>query len=465
MIKKLLWTLTILWLWFFGVSFWNYWYWTIWTSVTSTINSDYSVSILNNFEFATTYLWTLKRVFDFDWSGVFYWNLDWTLSIWFDTWWNKWDIGYYFVCDYNSSFNWTFSNCNWYDYTENIDIINNSLNKIKNTDKFVYWWHEVWTNYLTYIWVISSVLNKTIVFPYWICWANCYTPLNIDWINFYWLDEFEVLWNPYYDNFYYIWLNNLSQGWYNFSTIPNEIIWVSPAFNNNNNWWNNNWSQIYTWKNYYCPTFEQILNNYWWNYNTWLCYNWTLRYNNGQIETVQKKDIFTVFTNYDNFTDRIGIYNNNCKTPATQQNCENAFSGEREKYNIIWNIINNNVDDKNIWNYCNIALNYDLNATTCVASWYNQAQPTPEELLNIITEIWNIWDIKTPTTWNILNNLIWTGETREDIATRDLFWQINQIQDKISSIFTNRSGKNGIIPDYILRLILTTLLLTVLLKK
>lgn len=249
----------------------------------------------------------------------------------------------------------------------------------------------------------------------------------------------------------------------NISNFESILIWTSPFITQNNNWWNN----IRTWKNYYCPTYREVLQNYWNKYNTWLCYNWTLKYENGSITTVQQKDIFTVFSNYNEYTQRINLYYNNCKAPATQQQCENVFNWQREKYSIIANAMNNGVDEKWLRNYCNIWLNYDLNTTTCVAStWSTYKEPiTTNELLEHIENLTDIWTVIIPSTWNIINWLLGEWQTREDINARDLIWNLDQIKEKLSTMFTERSWVEWIIPDYIMWLILVSLLLTVLFKK
>lgn len=353
------------------------------------------------------------------------------------------------ICSTYTNYNWSYSVYDISTFYEN--------SQYNNPDIILYDWKTQYFNFCFWY----EDLNENICFniestdcnDY--CNTNCTSANSIpQMVNNKKCDSLWLTYNPL-----------MSEFWTNTDTIT--PIATNSLFIWWNWWWNNNWITLYTWQNYICPTYRQILQNYWANYNTWLCYNWTLKYENWQITTVQKQDIFTVFQDYEEYQQYIYLYNNNCKAPATQQNCENVFNGEREKYSIIANAVNNNVDDKWLWNYCNIALNYDLNTTTCVWNPENlQKEPyTPKELEEYIWNLANIWTIYTPTTWNILNWLIGEGETREDIATRDLFWQIDQIKDKISSIFEERNGVSGIIPDYILWLILTTLLLTVLLKK
>lgn len=322
------------------------------------------------------------------------------------------------------------------------------INEFYNTN----WWFDK-IYFLPWISMSNSIYDYggRFCFIKWNTWYCLLTDLNEN-AQFtctnYWSIQYQ---NSIYSNANYKLSDNLN----NYYETP--FSWQS--------WWQ--WITIRTWKNYYCPTFWQLLEMQPSNYNTWLCYNGTLKYENWQITTVQKQDIQTIFTDYQEYQQYIYLYNNYCTWPATQTTCENAFNGEREKYSIIANAINNNVDDKELWNYCNIRLNYDLNTTTCVASqsWYIAEKPTQQELIDYIENIWNIGEIITPTSGNILNSLIGSWDTREEIATRDLFWQLNQIKEKVSTIFNERNGINGIIPDYILWLILTTLLLTVLFKK
>lgn len=217
--------------------------------------------------------------------------------------------------------------------------------------------------------------------------------------------------------------------------------------------------------NIYCPTIWQLLKNYGENYNTWLCYNNTLYFNNEtlQFETVEQEDIFTIFTDYTTFTNRQSIYNTNCWTPYTTNSCSNAFSGEYKKYSILSNMINAKVDEKKLWNYCNMALNYDLNATTCVASGVIAEPPTRDEFLDSIIN----WDytVVTPNSWNIYDNLLTGDQTRETETQRDVFWAMDRIYTKITWLFRDRNGVQGIIPEYIMRICYISILFVVLFKK
>lgn len=440
-IKNLL-TFGIIWLWIINFSHgaWNWmvysWILFAWDCLTSNW-SDICIDEKLN-------------IYNTDWYDFWKINLWWRWDRYL--FWKNWKI-YYWQAK-NQWYQWFFS---WYSVTDDIsDVIpqfNSPLSEF-------YWWN-LWNRFSkTYLNFVNN----------WISIRLCSFSTSIN--------EYVCYWNR--TIWYWDWDLQLDLNWLTYSEINTLVQPEKSPFNSSQNWWWWNWWITINrnqWK-YYCPTFREVLQNYWNKYNTWLCYNSTLRYDWNQITTETKQDIFTVFTDYTEYTNRISIYRNNCGSTSTQANCSNAFTGERKKYSIIANAINNNVDEKKLWNYCNIGLNYDLSQTTCTASWYIAEQPTAEEILEDILH-WN-YTISTPpqSTWwtggNILNDLInwnintWTivgSWTREDIATRDIFGQLDQIKSKISDIFESRSWVSGIIPDYILWLILTILLLTVLIKK
>ena len=240
------------------------------------------------------------------------------------------------------------------------------------------------------------------------------------------------------------------------------------------------WKSIYYWwtqqnviLNQQCPTIKQLMNNMWKNYNTWLCYNNTNYYNWNNFEQIEKEDIFTIFNDdYENYINRISIYRNNCNAPATSQNCWNAFSGEFKKFSIISNAINSKVDEKNLWNYCNLWLNFDPNATTCTLNWswiIKEEYTTEEEIQNIINNgtiptPWNNTGSNENSVINILNDCEdWNRECY--INNRNFIDSLSSIYWKITWLFNERNGIEGIIPEYILRIAFMMILFTVIFKK
>lgn len=265
-----------------------------------------------------------------------------------------------------------------------------------------------------------------------------------------WSTSPTIYWNSYYRLLNDLDLNNI---WNNTTYSPR---W-SPS-----NWW---WTEQNK-QNYICPTFWQLLKQQ--NFNTWLCYNTTLRFENWQLTTIPQKNIQEAFTDYEEFTNYRSIYKNKCDTiQGITEECENAFTGEIEKYIIIANAEETWINKKTLRNNCNIALNLDLNRSTCTTSWYIVERPTEDELIERIANgnYTTINDIYVPGTWNILNRLLEDWETREEKANRDILWNFTQLVWKITSIFNARSGVQGIIPEYILWLIFVSLFLTVILKK
>ena len=117
-------------------------------------------------------------------------------------------------------------------------------------------------------------------------------------------------------------------------------------------------------------------------------------------------------------------------------------------------------------------LNYDPNATTCVASGHLAEQPTAEErlndLINMNTGIPTPQTAELGTDNNVFNALCDPNDPTNCYGTwnvRDIVGSLESIYWKITGIFKQRNGVNGIIPDYILWITMLTLVFTILLKK
>lgn len=444
MIKKTLFWLLISLLSFIGFSsaldytqIWYYYIWDVWVFYTSNSKNYFIDSLWN---------------FSTNWRNLFYWTTNTynnqTRNYSYS--WLNWNL--YFVWPDPFSENltqyvvdkWCISPVSTRDYNNSVFHSDCTFNKTVE---------EVKSRVSSFSEYVVSILGSAS--PNWS--FNNDLPLLLclsDW-NFDYCVSCSIQNCPSWSN----WLNLNFTDW-TFNSLS-SYNWSSSFLWGWGSYWNNARNNN---NNIYCPTIKQLINKYGQNYNTWLCYNSTLKYENGQIQTVEKKDIFTVFENYQEYSNRLSIYQNQCTNPNTQQNCESAFSWQREKYSIIANIWNWWVDRKNIWNYCNLWLNYDPNATTCVASWYVAEPPTSEDVIDNIREN-GLTILNKPWTWNIFNSLLWSWENRENINIYDIIWNFTQIKDKVGSLFKERKWTNGIIPDYILWIIMLTLLLTVLFKK
>ena len=216
---------------------------------------------------------------------------------------------------------------------------------------------------------------------------------------------------------------------------------------------------------YYCPTVRELMSRFWDNYYTWMCYSARI-ITSGNTQTVERQSIFEIFTDYTDYTNRINIYNNNCRAPYTLENCRQAFTGNYNKQSIISNLMNQNgVEVKNVWNYCNMWLNYDPNTTTCVGSGIIAEPATNEEILEAIVN-WKFRVIAPNKTGTVMDYLLTWNQTRTtQEGTRDVFWSLENIYNKITTLFRWRSGKQGIIPPYIMWICFATILFTIIFKK
>lgn len=419
------------------------------STFTLIVNSFISASCYKSYgEWEWNYLHCDAMSLDYVYSNNWY-------QIWWfkDTYFNFTDFKFIFnIPEVWNIFTYWWQN-DWLNYTYRTKSLNNwQYWRIK---WFFYSSHWVWGNrsdiYLkddqsfTYIeWLenLSNYLNDTFKYAYFYCWdesLNCKICLS-DKNSASDTNGKAICVDRSYINskWSYIWI-----------TWVNKLAINNPYFTQRN-------------KNQVCPTLWQILNNYPTNYNTWLCYNNTLKYENGQIETIEKENIQQIFTNYEELSNRRNIYNNNCKPPYTSENCNQVFSWQRKKYSIISNWVNQNTEQKRLRNYCNIYLNYDLNMSSCIASGRQWINFTTEEITNSILSLDNL-TVQTPKTWNILNWLL--NEWEERANPLDILGNIEQIKDKFTILFEERNGVNGIIPAYIIWIMLLTILLTVLFKK
>lgn len=463
MIKKL-WLLFIIWLSFIGFS--NAWFvQTVWLEESPSIyNSNYNLTFLKGGGLLSSYLWQWKPILALSWN-VLFWRTNEGMP--YFQWWTwtsfQWYFWQYASCDEITGFDYSATNCSFENITWDYqNLFKNFFKNVKARDYVYYDFapKNQWPNYYSY---------KIYV---------CFSSHSI-WKSLCFIRHYNRASNaPYTTD---KWNLTNSKGYnYTFWTIPTELIWKAPwqvwyngdrtpeiETGTTNTWINNIWQ---------CPTIWQLMKNMWTNYNTWLCYNNTQYFNWTSFEQVEKQDIFTIFNDdYTNYTNRISIYRNNCNAPANWQSCQNAFSGEYKKYSIIANAINSNVDEKNLWNYCNMWLNYDPNWSTCVANtWYIKEPATVEELTDTIIN-WNTVNIPVPSTtttsWTRDNvfkalcdgtndeNCFWTGDIR------NVFKSMDNIYQKITWLFKQRNGVNGIIPEYILRITFITILFTVIFKK
>lgn len=458
MIKK-----NLLWLWIAIISLINFWntgkIQTIWLDPSPSIyNTNYNLTFLKWWWVLTNFLWQGKSITAFSGDCFFRRTNNWEPYFYCNNWsYNKqWFFGEYRSCDEITWYNSTPTNCTSQQITGDYkNLFKWFFKNVVNWDLMYYdllypyynsrnWWHDEWYR-IQMCWSSNNIWKS-------ICFRANYTYTSQWW----WTTRYWTL------------INSQNLSWLTYWLINNSRIWYAPW----QNWYDESREneENNTIINTTCPTIRQLMNNMWNQYNTGLCYNNTTYFNGESFETVTKDDIFTIFNNdYENYTNRISIYRNNCNSTATQQNCQKAFSGEYKKYSIISNAINWGADEKKLWNYCNMWLNYDPNATNCVASWYIKEEPTTEELLNEVTNTFE-WII-TPNT-NSTGNTVFNSLCNENDPecyvkgnVRDVFWSLGNIYNKIVWLFEERKNVQGIIPDYILRITFITILFTIIFKK
>lgn len=426
MIKKY-----ILWIWI--SIFWSIWFWYCFPDLISVVPweaynwdniyvDDFDISYDLTFSKPVTYINK-----DLGVEYAFYRDQNWYLHFYVNQnyWRTDYTINSYILSDLSG-------HTNEITQTQFINYVNDhSIYKVD-----FYFWYTCQANYNN--WTTFSIHFDNwnyIYFAWWICqWNNLYV-------------------TPWW------WPKQSPTNW----TIAGLETYKSP--------FTINWTNTNTNNNNICPTIWQLMRNMGENYNTWLCYNNTTYFNGTNFEQIEQENIFTIYNNnYQDYTNRISIYRNNCTNTNTIQACQNAFSGEYKKYSIISNAINSNVDEKKLRNYCNLWLNYDPNATTCVASWWwIKEKYTTEEMIQDITDN---WIIPTPNaSWinqnNVLNALNNCEEWNREcyINNRNFIESLWNIYWKITWLFKERNGVNGIIPSYILRITFLTILFTVIFKK
>lgn len=455
MIKNLLkWLFSV---WAITTAIWfSYWYilpiGNYWTNMINSYSQSYDIQITKNGTFLSQLGWLTKKVF-VSWvngSNPIYtfWTERWLPYVVFPSNW-QWYYKWYYYCNTavvpdrypttsNNACTSITIDLNNYEWT--VEFFESFLSTL-TTDDNVYYWNP------------ANLSSSSNAFCIWnsSLWKSLCFQINYNVID--WNRTTRVL-------------ENLEMP-ESFNAIDSTKLFDPPGV------WNWAGEETPSWtssNNYFCPTVRQLMSNYWDNYNTWLCYNDTLYFDWTTMQTIERKSIFENFTDLQEYQNRVWIYNNNCRAPATIQTCQNAFNGEVEKYKIISNAVNNNATSTKLRQYCNLWLNYSPNTTTCVWSWIINVPDTPPTADEIANEIIN-WDytILTPWTGTIFDNMNdweeWTWVNYENIATRDVFGNITQIYDKITRIFEGRSWVNGILPDYILWLIFVILFFTVLMKK
>lgn len=230
------------------------------------------------------------------------------------------------------------------------------------------------------------------------------------------------------------------------------LFWESPI-----NWWweetpQPTWYDPETWLP--CATIDTLI-KYETNFNTGMCYSSTYIYSWWQIETITPKTFTELRTWYNQFRNDLNKYRNYCTPPATSTACANAFQNEDEKRSLINNIPEERLTDwwKTLYDYCHMYLTYSGDTNICDIPDEEIRSATYEDLINRLNEI----TVTQPWSWSVYDN--YKNENNRDILTA-----IPSVYSKITWIFRNNTGVQGIIPWYITRIIVITVLF-VLFKK
>lgn len=444
MIKRLckwLFTIWIIWLWIINFSSATPTLHSVWWVFTSPNNSSYEVWVLNKWTVFTQYLWHWKKVFSPN-TSLFFWTKDWFPYIWtnyrYSNWkYREWYLKYYFTCPVitsETSLSNFYSSCTygWVLIDDSFPtIIWNFLSKINSNDYFLF--EEVYKswywNTLNLCFSSSEVWSSVCFSSYFCFWSSCFYDL------FSWSLE---LWNV------------------NFSSIPDSIIWDSPWVL----WWDN-WDEWSIWSSYMCPTVWQLLTTYDSSiYNTWLCYSNSLIMSWWNLITITPKSIFELFNDRNEYLNYVNLYSSYCLSSAQNNSqCVNAFTWKDIEYSYLANAFSKwNVKPSYLYQYCNLSLNYDKNASTCVGSWItlDPSEISENDFINSIIG-WDFTKIyQLPNTWDdsVYNVFSW------DYSDTDILGWIQWFYNLFTWLFKQQLDWTSvwILPKYIVAFLLVIVL-------
>lgn len=330
-------------------------------------------------------------------------------------WWFNFSLLDYWNFLTNDSYKYFITNEPWYYYSVQwIDwklyIItsdyNNSLNVMYQWFIDNFWVCPVNT-YQCWVWVQSSIEDLSNEDFYSSDIYNNPDYIYIDYLysntSFcFWYSDLGVNVCTLFDIYWYT--NTLSWS-LGFSEVPlpenfnssslSSRVWNSPFSSSNWSW---NFTPFPTIDYKQCYTLKEILSLRP-QYNTWLCYSSTTVFNWSSFESIESESIFDLFPTFEDFNNSINKFQNYCnRFLSVWDSCSNAFSWEYKQYSLV-SKLPNDVKRQDLYNYCDKALNYDLNISSCVASggfaWLNpRTDLVPDELF---------YRLFNPENWNIPN--------------------------------------------------------------
>lgn len=266
---------------------------------------------------------------------------------------------------------------------------------------------------------------------------------------------------------------------YNATNIWSNFFTTNPFINNW--WWNGTGNTTMNTNTYLCPTIQQLIDTYDTNiYNVDLCYSSSLIYSWWTINRITPKTMEELYPTYTWFYQDMIAYDTYCRQPYNNETCRSIFTWKEIEYTLIAKIPTN-VHASKVYQYCHLQTLPNKNASTCIASWtiaewiiatgttaetwqiQINSQRMIQELTNwqatLITPQWitiiNLTGNTTTTTWNnIYSDII----DLNNYNGRDIIGSLKSMYNKLSWLFYARNGVDGIIPDYITRILLIIVL-------
>lgn len=370
-------------------SAWTYTWWTSWLAYQPLWETEY----LDSYSFKLHEYWEFESSYNWNTFDILYYPPYWWWNWRQIYWWIDWKLYYYW--DYN-----------WWPRYLSQGFIKYFYHTTKDKLFDVNLWpYKVWENNLPADEFYSQSHN----------FSNIYT-MSTNWsINALYSLTFRTfcLEEDNWIDIYCRSCNANDNNWNNVyscqSELENSLNYTVSDFDSLDSipfdfwpfafpWWNWSWNftPFPTIDYKQCYTLKEILSLRP-QYNTWLCYSSTTVFNWSSFESIESESIFDLFPTFEDFNNSMNKFQNYCnRFLSVWDSCSNAFSWEYKQYSLV-SKLPNDVKRQDLYNYCDKALNYDLNISSCVASggfaWLNpRTDLVPDELFYRLfnPENWNI---------------------------------------------------------------------------